>query len=298
MATKREIRAWLKQVLQGIEATWKESDLVLENLARLHSELTRLLTGSGMYNASGIANLMRELDFLLLQHSAQIGALAQAAQQRAWARGVDQFDRTMSLFELRYVRGLTGMETEMARQFWTIDRISGVTAEMRAAIRAQVMAGVFLQKTPYDVMAAITHLVGIRDMAGYREIGTTGVSAKAERILRTEMITVQNAGGWQRRQAAKMQFPDLEDVWMATGDSRTRWDHLAAHGQHKPVDGFFTVGGEKARFPGDPALSPRQRVNCRCTATPWRAEWGEIDTMFGPLTKAISGEVGKRKKRR
>jgi hypothetical protein len=294
MATKREIRAWLRQALKGVEATWNESNLVLENLAVLHEKLLRLLTESGQFNSSGMQALMRELDYILLQHAGHIGELAQAAQRRAWARGVEQFDETMSLFELSYVRGLTGMESDLARQFFTIDRISGVTAEMMTAIRAQVLAGVFLEKTPFEVMAVITNVIGIRDLRGYRQIGTTGISAKAERILRTELMTVQNAGGWQRRQDAVKRYPDLEEVWMATGDGRTRDDHLTAHGQRKPVKGYFVVGGEKARFPGDPSLSAAQRVNCRCAAAPFRAEWGSVEDILEPLTRAIQAEKGKR----
>jgi hypothetical protein len=294
MPTKREVRALIKGMLERTATTWDESAALLDNLARLHVELQRLLTESGLFQPGEVTRLLREVDFAVLRHAEEIGALARAAQQRAWARGVNQFDETMGLFQVGYVKGVTGAESALAQAYMTVDRIKQVTEEMRGLIRGQVLSGLYLQKTPFEVMASITNIIGIRNQAGFRELGTTGISAKAERIMRTELMGIQNAGSWERRMQALQQFPDLEDVWAATGDTRTRLDHLVAHGQKKGTDGYFEVGGERARFPGDPSLSARQRVNCRCTAIPYRSEWGEVEFVLGPL----AGQVEEERERR
>ncbi len=294
MASKKEIRALLKAVLENTHLTWTEFDKVLDNLATLHGELQRLLTASGLYSQSQISRLLAELDYLLLRHANEIGALERSAYNRAWLRGRDTAERTIATFELSFVKGLTGMEKDLVSRFLTIERIKGVTEEMRALVRAQVLSGIMMQKTPVDAMAAITNIIGIRDLAGFRELGTTGISAKAERIFRTETMTVQNAGSWQAQQDAQKQFPDLTEIWAATGDTRTRDTHLAAHGQVKGEDGYFTVGGYKARFPGDPDLPAAERINCRCNTLPYRAEWGTVNTLLGPL----SGKIGRERTRR
>lgn len=54
--------------------------------------------------------------------------------------------------------------------------------------------------------------------------------------------------------------------WMTVGDSRVRAAHAAAHGQTKPIDQPFIVGGEKLMYPGDMTLgaSIENVANCRC----------------------------------
>ena len=54
-------------------------------------------------------------------------------------------------------------------------------------------------------------------------------------------------------------------TWMSVGDLKVRLSHIEAHGQEVPAGHTFYVGGAQARFPGDPALPPEERINCRCT---------------------------------
>lgn len=57
---------------------------------------------------------------------------------------------------------------------------------------------------------------------------------------------------------------ELEKVWIATIDSRTRDTHFAADGQRAPLRGKFTVGGVQLDRPGDPTGPAREVRNCRC----------------------------------
>lgn len=56
-------------------------------------------------------------------------------------------------------------------------------------------------------------------------------------------------------------------VHNSTRDKRTRLEHRVADGQTVPLDGKFTVDGEKLDYPGDPDASAHTRVNCRCAIT-------------------------------
>ena len=56
-------------------------------------------------------------------------------------------------------------------------------------------------------------------------------------------------------------------VWNAIGDDRTRPDHLDADGQEVALDDTFLVGGEDLLYPGDPAGSDEEIINCRCWLT-------------------------------
>lgn len=90
-----------------------------------------------------------------------------------------------------------------------------------------------------------------------------GVSKeRAVVIVRTELVSAGNQGSLLGAQATGLR---LDKCWLATPGPRTRPEHQAADGQRAPLqDGFFTVGGEPARYPGDPILSAGMRVNCRC----------------------------------
>lgn len=86
---------------------------------------------------------------------------------------------------------------------------------------------------------------------------------RARRICRTELVSGSNFASLMGAQATGLQ---LEKFWIATPGPRTREAHQAADGQGaKLQDGFFVVGGEPARYPGDVLLSAAMRVNCRCS---------------------------------
>ncbi|QPX62125.1 capsid maturation protease and MuF-like fusion protein [Mycobacterium phage Indlovu] len=72
---------------------------------------------------------------------------------------------------------------------------------------------------------------------------------------------VQNAAVIE---AARQSEDQLEKVWIATIDGKTRHTHFAADGQRTPLAGTFTVGNAALRFPGDPDGPPEEVRNCRC----------------------------------
>jgi hypothetical protein len=94
----------------------------------------------------------------------------------------------------------------------------------------------------------------------------------------------------------------------STLDNRTREDHAAADGQRVPVGEPFIVGGESLEFPGDPAGSPEQVINCRCSTVlvrpgedvdmtgrgqdDWDEWWaGETDTKPTPAVPPAQAEL-------
>jgi len=103
---------------------------------------------------------------------------------------------------------------------------------------------------------------------------------RAEVIARTESITALRAGRDEGiRQAIEqgaIRADSVTKVWDATLDSRTRPDHVAAHGQEaQGIDGRFTLAdGSQLLYPGDTSLgaSASQTINCRCYAE-HRVDW-------------------------
>lgn len=90
-------------------------------------------------------------------------------------------------------------------------------------------------------------------------------------IARTESINALRAGQHESlMQAADKGDGSRDDVhrfWDASGDKRTRLDHLIMEDQERTGDMPFTFpDGSQARFPGDNSLGApaKQLIQCRC----------------------------------
>ena len=102
----------------------------------------------------------------------------------------------------------------------------------------------------------------------------------AELVIEPGSVTMEDIAEWTARQAAGVEndaivqagreSPDaeqLEKVWIATNDEKTRPSHVEAHGQRVPLDALFAVGLDDLEYPGDPNGSPEEIINCRCRCT-------------------------------
>lgn len=96
---------------------------------------------------------------------------------------------------------------------------------------------------------------------------------RAMRIARTE---THRASTYAVDEAVRSTRVRFDREWVSMADDRTRpafnekptaanpWDHRKANGQRRPMGQPFDVSGEKLMFPGDPAGSPGNTINCRC----------------------------------
>ncbi|BBY78856.1 hypothetical protein MPUL_00140 [Mycolicibacterium pulveris] len=161
--------------------------------------------------------------------------------------------------------------------------------EYIAAKRAQVAATpqlvqAKLEKTLADMTMTVEHTTTLDDGAE-PQITVEVVPETRPEVLRNEaelvleptseqMAEIVRQQGYQAAGvmnhavlAAAKQSEDadeLEAVWLATLDGKTRPTHWAAWGQRVPLGTAFTVGGEQLRYPGDPAGSAKETSNCRC----------------------------------
>ena len=88
------------------------------------------------------------------------------------------------------------------------------------------------------------------------------------RIARTETTRVQNSAKMDIGKEGQRLGYEMEKVWIATADSRTRPEHIAMNGVEVPQDEPFVLpDGTKMMFPGDISMGAdaSQVCNCRCT---------------------------------
>ena len=84
----------------------------------------------------------------------------------------------------------------------------------------------------------------------------------AIRNARTMATMAQNAGRVDAYKRAQDKGVDLEQMWIATMDNRTRHSHRWLDGETRPVGEAFSNGCE---YPADPKGDPAEIYNCRCT---------------------------------
>lgn len=87
---------------------------------------------------------------------------------------------------------------------------------------------------------------------------------RRELIARTETIKAANATSYKLYGYWGVE----QHEWLSTMDDRVRDAHAAANGQIVQVGMPFKVGGESLLYPGDPAGSAGNVINCRCTTIP------------------------------
>lgn len=101
--------------------------------------------------------------------------------------------------------------------------------------------------------------------ANIREGGVIDSAYRSQVIARTESHSAANAGSLQSAIESEVV---LAKEWISTEDERTRdgsdggFDHTNV--ANVPIDKPFVVSGEKLMYPGDPAGSAGNVINCRC----------------------------------
>lgn len=86
---------------------------------------------------------------------------------------------------------------------------------------------------------------------------------RSNMIASTEVAKASNFGSRVGADSSKL---PLKHTWISTMDTRVRDIHILAHGQTRPKDIPFDVGGERLKYPHDVSLgaSSKNIVNCRC----------------------------------
>ena len=120
-------------------------------------------------------------------------------------------------------------------------------------------------------------LQGIRQGESIPEIASrfqnVGVANRnsAIRAARTFVTTVENKARQDTAEKAVEKGIIVEKCWLTVADERTREWHMDAGADYGsdnrsiPIDQPFIVGGEDMMYSGDPAGSPKNIWNCRCS---------------------------------
>lgn len=142
-----------------------------------------------------------------------------------------------------------------------------------AAKQSQTIVGTLRKVLVDALLGAQEDGVGAQE-AARRVAEAAGLTrSRAATIARTELHTAASNAS---RTAAQATGLDMVKEWGSAEDRRVRPDHATANGQEVEMDAPFIVGEDELLYPGDPAGSPEQIINCRCTAFYWPRVGGVI----------------------
>jgi len=287
----KTIRALTNQV-NDLEDTALRQTLALLNdtLAQIRA---RILTEEG-WRLENARNLQAQVNDLIAIFQREATARASGAVVKAYELGVQSVDDPLAVSGLRLPIARLSRNVVAVLHGYSADLIKSISDEARTSINTAITQGLLGQQSPFDVMLRVSAIVGDTD----RLSGLTGISARAEKIYRTETGRVYSIATQARQDQVAQMVPDLLKMWVATGDHRTRTGHLAAHGQTVRVAEPFKVAAqvgqpkEPLMYPRDPAGSPGNTINCRCRSVTWRAQYGDI---VPQTTARVAAEIEQRK---
>ncbi|HUY32872.1 MAG TPA: phage portal protein [Pirellulales bacterium] len=163
------------------------------------------------------------------------------------------------------------LNESLAKGYW-----AGVNVTTLEKLQLALQDGLDAGKTLRELVADVKD--GVFEGTIAKERATT--------IARTETTMALNSGADVAGNALAADGIITGKEWSSAHDTVTRPDHVEADGQRVGADEDFTVGGEKAAFPGDSRLSTKERANCRCV----RVSTTAFDSRSGkPLWKGLGG---------
>ena len=173
---------------------------------------------------------------------------------------------------------------------YSFHKISGLASDTFTKVRGELSLGILGQKTPHDVVHAIS---GSIDSPGI--FGT--LEARAEVIAGTEMGRAYSTATQTGMRQAVGAVPGLKKQWWHAGHpKRPRMIHLSLHGQVRPVDEPFVIGSLAMMHPRDSNAPASEVIKCGCDHVPWHEAWG-IDQAL-PIYNERGEEIARRSERK
>lgn len=217
------------------------------------------------------SRLAREIARSMRARVADLGATGEVAADLEHRANIERLYEAMALSSIRRF----GQRFQAAAKGRNLDRkdFSDTFAKqalafvMQEGVRRRITA--VSDNTRGQIIAAVENGqeagLGVDVIARNIRDTVPGISRlRGALIARTETHGAANYGA---DVAARETGLILRKEWVAAQDERTRQDHVEADGQIVEMGSAFLVGGESLMFPGDPAGSVAQVINCRCSVS-------------------------------
>ena len=273
--------------------------MLRETRAQINDQIVQAGTPAGQFQ---LAALRANIERLITDFEQRAAAEVRRATADAYRFG--GLSAVEPLQELGFAQAFYSPSRAQVNilQGFSADLITGLTGDIRRQVDRQIRMAALGQISPFDAMKGVQTAFG-KTVPKQGKMVVSGISAKAEMDIRTEMQRAFNLSNQSQMDDTATRIPGLLKRWIATGDGRTRRGHLEAHQRYKdnpiPVTEKFEVklwrytkkGGWRIKstarlmYPGDPSAPPEFTINCRCTQV-------TIIPEVGVIGSSLDGRVG------
>lgn len=248
-----EIRRILKDKDRGIKTGAESMKALLEELRKQTvSDLAEASLGS--WDAYHLRQVLDGIEFSIGNIEGRSKKELSGLLDKAWQQGKDLVDAPLALGGIYTGFHLPTSVLDTLKDY-SNDYLENLFQDAWYKIKGEISLGTLGAKTPQEVANAIGKTIDSGKFANF--------SHRAETITQTEMGRIFSQATELRMEQAAEKVDGLEKQWRHVGHPRIpRPTHLAADGQHVPVDEPFDIGGVKMMFPRDSAAPIEETINC------------------------------------
>lgn len=228
---------------------------VLSILSQARKEIASEVV-STEWDAYHLPRLKEAVERAMVDFASKYGVDLRSRQADFWDMGIARADIALEILQVETMVPQVNIRTLEIAQGYSADLIGNLTSDAIKKINQELTAGLLGQKTPFEVMKAIGRNLSEPSVF-------SSIAARAETITRTELGRIYEMATQSRlEEAEKIIGKRLKKMWSSSGKPTGRPEHQAIDGQIRDIDEPFDVAGEKLMYPGDPAGSPWNTINC------------------------------------
>jgi hypothetical protein len=269
----KEIKRILKEKDRGIKTA---TEAMLGIMKNLHSQITDDIgrAALGSWDSYSLKNLLDSLEIRIADYEGTAVRELSGQLDNMWNKGGEMVSSALRTGGLGAGQiGLMGHINISTSSLTALKDYSNTYLEKLFGdtwfqIKGEINLGILGAKTPQEVSTSIGTTIDKGKFAN--------IALRAETITQTEMGRIFSEAAQLRMGEAAQHVKGLEKQWIHAGHPRTpRPSHIAAAGQHVPVDQPFMVGGIPMMFPRAPNAPISEVIHCGCDHVPYHANWGQ-----------------------
>ncbi|MDD5348448.1 MAG: hypothetical protein PHT59_07535 [Candidatus Omnitrophica bacterium] len=265
----------MAKVTQVIKNALKEKDRAIisgsESMLRiledLHGQVQAALgkAALGTWDAYHLRQYLDQIEYQIANYAAESKTRFSGLLDTAWAAGKTVVDAPLAVNGIYTGFHLSATVLDTLKEY-SNGYLENLYQDAWYKIKGELTLGIVGNKTPQEVARAIGETIDKGRFAN--------IAARAETIAQTEMGRVFSEATQLRMEQVAENVPGIEKQWIHAGHPKqARPTHVAANGQHVPVNEPFMIGGIPMMFPRDPAAPIAETINCGCDHIPYHESW-------------------------
>lgn len=262
MSIKKVLKEKDAGILTGTEAV---NGILKELQKQVQDGLGQAALGS--WDAYSMKNLLNAIERQVANFDSAAKKEVGSQLDNAWTLGEKIVEDPLKTMPGIYAGFNISTSSLTALKDFSFHKIEGLSSDAWYKIKGELSLGILGGKTPAEVAAAIGK--NLTDPSIF-----SSIAARAETITKTEMGRVFSTATQLRLEEAAQYVDGLEKQWIHAGHPKAaRPYHVAASGQHVPVDQPFLIGNIPMMFPRDPKAPISEVIHCGCDHVPWHESW-------------------------